>query len=345
MVQHKTLVSLIQPPTSLSGDAMPQYVNGTFDLLTQLADHQRWDEAALTALAKRIATTVNDANVVTGFSDWQASSRTAGGVLFKTLFTASTLPARDKLNRLFTGLGAHLSTTTGDLISDNPFADDLAPNDPFWHALAQTVRAAYPSGLAQDDANVRMTHQLRYVIDNHNVAFIRQHFGKDETTDLGALMAFDRDARRHGQAATTASSSRLHNKQPETLVRGVLPALPMANFKRVINFHSEFIITTIPVPTFLTVPLATIANVNDVPAYVRALPLAERNALVNGASFNYADSNDHGEPNSVHDLFDLQYGDNDPMVRRLAFKPYVSPKVEPRAITMLQQQYEAGLEQ
>ncbi|GAB6091963.1 DUF3114 domain-containing protein [Furfurilactobacillus curtus] len=345
MVQRQTLISFIQPPVSLSSSNMPNYVDGTYDLLVTLADHDHWDEAAIAALAKQIAHQVNDTNLTTQFDTWRAASVQTGSPLFSQLFAASTLSAADKLGHVLTTLGAHLSQTTGDLILDRDFAEQLAPNDAFWDQLAQTVRTAFPNGLALDDSNTRIVHQLRYYIDAHNVAYIRQNFQQTGQTDLEALINFDRDARRHGQASSQASSSRLHNKVPEMLARGVLPALPTANFKRLVNFHSEFIITPVPIPTFLVIPLAQLATVTDVPNYVRNLTIEERNAIINGASFNYADRNDYGQTDSIHELFDVHYGDNDPMVRRLAMKPYTAPRSEPAAITLLQQQYDAAVEQ
>lgn len=345
MAQHQRLISLIEPPVSLSDSNMSAYVEGTYDLLVRLADHQQWDEAALTALTKKIASTVNDANLKTQFSNWQASSATVGSSAFTTLFAASSMAPMDKMRQLLSILGAHLNSNTGDLVADHEFAREAGPSDPFWRELARTVQAAFPNGLAQDDATVRMVHQLRYLIDAHNVAFVRRSFELNGENDLEALIAFDKDAIAHGNIASKADSSRMHNKQPEALARGVLPALPTANFKRLVDFHSEFVIAPVLEPTFIIVPLGQIANVNDVPAYVRGLTLEERNALVNGASFNYADTNDYGQPESRHALFDVNYGENDPMVRRLAMKPYTSPRAEPRAIALLQQQYDAAVQQ
>ncbi|HAT54018.1 MAG TPA: hypothetical protein DCW31_02010 [Lactobacillus sp.] len=345
MAQHQRLISLIQPPVSLSDSNMAEYVNGTYDLLVQLADHQQWDEAALTAFTKQVATTVNDANLKTQFSNWQASTATVGSQAFATMFAASTMTPIDKIKHLLDTLGAHLNANTGDLVADHEFAREAGPSDAFWRELSHTVQAAFPDGLAKDDATVRMVHQLRYLIDAHNVAYVRRNFQLNGENDLEALIAFDKDALAHGQIASQADSSRMHNKQPAPLARGVLPALPTANFKRLVAFHSEFVIAPVPEPTFITVPLSQIANVNDVPAYVRGLTIEERNAMINGASFNYADANDYGQPDSQHALFDVNYGENDPMVRRLAMKPYTSPRAEPRAIALLQQQYDAAVRQ
>ncbi|GEK28468.1 DUF3114 domain-containing protein [Furfurilactobacillus siliginis] len=343
MSNHQTLISLIQPPVSLGDANMDKYVTNTYDLLVKLGDHEHWDDGALSAVAHLVANSVNDQNLTTQFNEWRITCNIAGSPIFNTLFQASTSAPQTKLDQLLSALGGHLTQQTGDLAIDRPFAKTLSPNDSFWSQLAQTVQVAFPDGFALDDATTRMVHQLRYHIDAHNVAFVRDNFKQPGQNDLDALLAFDRDALAHGKAASAASSSRMHNKQPEALARGVLPTLPTGNFKRLVNFHSEFIVASVPVPTFITIPLAQIANVNDVPAYVRALTLEERNALVNGASFNYADTNDYRQPNSIHQRLDIHYGQNDPLVRRLAMKPYTSPKSEPRVIQILQQQYDAAV--
>lgn len=199
------------------------------------------------------------------------------------------------------------------------FHEDLAPDHAFWGQLAWIVQVAFPEEeLALPGLLEQQVHQLRYVISMQQAQWIRENSGKENKTDEEALAdwlahRFPRKWWWPFPGYSLTESSRLHNKIA-LLDQGIQYPDGQAgsNLKVVVDFHTEFILSS--EGTFLNEldPLATgIAGV------------------VNGASFNYAQANDHR-----HQQLDVApVRRHDPAFRKSILKnqghPFRAPQWQP----------------
>lgn len=169
---------------------------------------------------------------------------------------------------------------------------DVAPHAGFWAVFARAVDLAFPGQtiLVADDRLARQIHQLRYLLSTYQADWVRRYYGGEGQSDRQALVAYlaQADARdRLGEwlglsaydyqlTYDLGESSRLHNKrgQAQASPSGglVFPEAPgLLNLKILINYHSEFILTS----------QGQLANLME-----RSRTSA--NGILNGASFNYA---------------------------------------------------------
>ncbi|KXT83365.1 hypothetical protein STRDD11_01531 [Streptococcus sp. DD11] len=198
---------------------------------------------------------------------------------------------------------------------------DLAPHDPFWRLFARTLQQAFPyDDFRQQDGNQRLKrqlHQFRYVISCQQAQWVRQHFRQPGMTDAEALAAYLQALPK--RIYSFRESSRLHNKayidqsglQPQVVYPDGQSR--QANFKILINFHTEFILDR----------EGAFLNILDPER-------TSQNGLVNGASFNYGNRNRPGNRAS-HSRCDVKPPAVwDPAFRREAIRnggrPFKSPQ-------------------
>ncbi|MBF7093960.1 DUF3114 domain-containing protein [Streptococcus sp. HF-1907] len=160
------------------------------------------------------------------------------------------------------------------------FDNSLTPSDPFWSQLALLVQTLYPN----DDFTLAspfsdQVHQLRYIISGQQAQWVRHFYREDGETDSDALAKYLAHLSKDDYSLT--ESSRYHNKvAAEKTSSGKLKAVyadnvEQSNFKVLIKFHSEFIVSE----------QGQFLNETDVEN-------RSRNAIINSASFNYANQND-----------------------------------------------------
>ncbi|AND78796.1 DUF3114 domain-containing protein [Streptococcus pantholopis] len=181
---------------------------------------------------------------------------------------------------------------------------DLAPDARFWDSFSKAVQVAYPgdalSSAGGNETLKRQVHQFRYVISAQQAQWVRDNYRKGEMTDEEALAAYlaDKDAKNNifeklglnDFDYDLTESSRLHNKtavNPDTDEVEYPGGIYSSNFKLVMKFHTEFIIGSDG--QFL----------NEIDPE-KDYQFNER-GVVNGASFNYADSNDE-----LHNQLDVK---------------------------------------
>ncbi|MGV3028065.1 DUF3114 domain-containing protein [Streptococcus hyovaginalis] len=188
-------------------------------------------------------------------------------------------------------------------------SDDLAPDAPFWKALADLVSDVFPEEqLSQSGDLARRVHQLRYIISSHQAQYVRYHFKKNGMTDQEALALYLKDKQRscffcQGDYSLK-ESSRLHNK---IAVRDGQVTYPdgysSANSKVLLGFHTEFILDS----------QGNFLNETD------AEKVTE-NGIVNGASFNY------GTRGKRHWQLDVDpVRRHDPMFRKATNRGFRAP--------------------
>ncbi|MEX2784343.1 DUF3114 domain-containing protein [Streptococcus sp. H49] len=234
---------------------------------------------------------------------WQKSSinltQKSARLLLKELLQLAAMPAE---------LSGDIKETEGLLSS---FDDALTPDHAFWQDLSSVVQRAFPKETLShsDDELAHQIHQFRYAISAYQAQWVRRHFPAG--TDRESLLSYLRPKRmkrfwRRHFDFNLGESSRLHNKLPRNTKEVTLPV----NLKIVMGFHTEFILDS----------QGNFANELD-PQKVTL------NGLVNGASFNYADRNDHRHREL--DVFPVKV--HDPLFRRQvlanAGDPFRAPKV------------------
>ncbi|HEP6115913.1 TPA: DUF3114 domain-containing protein [Streptococcus pyogenes] len=164
----------------------------------------------------------------------------------------------------------------------------LSPTDPFWDQLSTLIQAYYVNleHIPYSRFN-RKIHQLRYLISTQQTEWVRSHYGNKEKTDADALAKYL--ATLEDDDYALYESSRYHNKVASILdANGNHQAvytdnIPQANYKILIHFHSEFILS-------------------ESGQFLVALDPDNltRNSIVNGSSFNYGNQND-----DLHRLLDI----------------------------------------
>lgn len=150
---------------------------------------------------------------------------------------------------------------------------DLAPDSAFFRDFADTVKRAFLIGGMRGDLGKKV-HLFRYILSDQQVGYIRKHY-KGET-DRDKLMRY---CARKGVEWTAKESVRLHLKAcgiREILPEGHSEGNGGINIKVLANrkFHAEFIL-------------------NGDGKFLNLLDEgATQDAIVNCASFNYANKND-----------------------------------------------------
>lgn len=168
------------------------------------------------------------------------------------------------------------------------FSPNLTPTDPFWDQLSALIQACYINleHIPYSSFN-RQIHQLRYLLSTQQIEWVRSQYGKKGETDADALAKYL--ATLEDDDYNLYESSRYHNK-----VASILDAsgnhqavytdnIPQSNYKILIHFHSEFILS-------------------ESGQFLVALDPENltRNSIVNGSSFNYGNQND-----DLHRLLDI----------------------------------------
>lgn len=277
---------------------------------------QGWSQSALTAYCNGIETEQ--------WSDELAfeQSQCFGSPVFITLFEAALRGGeseRSLLAVVMRVLDMPVELTQSPLILDQLLArfwPDLPPHDSFWKVLAETVDRAFPDLTlsSSQDLLAKQVHQLRYLLSTYQTVWVRRHYGGLGRDDRAALVAYLATADRRDSlwewlglsrydyqlSYDLRESARLHNK------RGHLKARPQAplifpdgrddiNLKVLVNWHSEFILTS----------RGKLINLLDPDGY-------DENGVINGASFNYG----RRQGNRHHQLDILPVGRHDPRFRR-----------------------------
>lgn len=203
-----------------------------------------------------------------------------------------TKGATDKLAMLLKL--AEMSELTGSTLQTEylmeQFSPDLAPHDLFWEDVARLAQTAFPKGLVDESVEdiqlARMTHQFRYVMDAWQVRYIRENYGgilqKDgqrNDSDEGKLIQYFREMEEDNW--DTSESDRLHQKHCIEEEDILFPAGAFGvNIKITYNFHTEFVIQNGE-------------EGHGSFAYILDNSENNQNSILNGASFNYANSNDY----------------------------------------------------
>lgn len=199
------------------------------------------------------------------------------------------------------------------------FHDRLSPADPFWQRFAHLVQQAFPLGLAdrhlsvQEQLLAEQIHQLRYLIDGWLANYVRTFSGQaDDRQGLADYL------RTLAAADWSIGSPRLHEKELLVdLAKRPRFRLKEVNYKVLINFHVEFILAADD--SFLTVLSPEAA------------------AIINGASFNFADDNDYQASRSAawnhvhsrHFNLDIEpVSHYDPNFRLALLKAYRAPSLQ-----------------
>ncbi|AXQ78427.1 DUF3114 domain-containing protein [Streptococcus chenjunshii] len=190
---------------------------------------------------------------------------------------------------------------------------DLAPDARFWDSFSKAVQVAYPgdnlSSAGGNETLKRQVHQFRYVISAQQAQWVRDNYaGSTDEEKLAAYLSTLEEGNGAGHYSLD-ESSRLHNKGiwNERQKRLVYPDDSSANYKVTVGFHSEFIIDD----------KGNFLNEIDPEKEV----VDNKNGIVNGASFNYAEVND-----DIHKQLDVKAVSLfDPQFRKLETAGYISP--------------------
>ncbi|MFT9266693.1 DUF3114 domain-containing protein [Oenococcus sp.] len=201
------------------------------------------------------------------------------------------------------------------------FNGQLSPADPFWQQLAHLVQQAFPLGLFDQQLSsaekvlAQRVHQFRYLIDSWLVSYVRSLSGQasDRQKLIDYLKTFPAAKERW-----SIGSPRLHEKELRPDLAGHTRFyLKKVNYKILINFHVEFILTE--EGRFLTILSP------------------EPGAVINGASFNFADGNDYhanqttawNHHHSRHFNLDIEpVSHYDPEFRLVLLKTYRAPNLK-----------------
>ena len=168
---------------------------------------------------------------------------------------------------------------------------DLPPHHAFWADFSRTVRRAFPGESLLDqerDASLkRQIHQFRYVISCQQAQWVRSHYGQGGIQDQAALAAYLSEL--EGPSIWIGSSARLHNKAYVGEEGTIWPdgATFSANYKVLIDFHTEFILS------------ADGSFLNELDAEKMS-----QAGIVNGASFNYG-LRDQASNDQAHSRYDI----------------------------------------
>ncbi|KRN05780.1 hypothetical protein FD15_GL001586 [Liquorilactobacillus sucicola DSM 21376 = JCM 15457] len=198
----------------------------------------------------------------------------------------------------------------------------ISPAAAFWKDLAKTVQTAFPEGLnaTLNEKLAKNVHQFRYLISAQQIQFVREKYLQQGKTEFEAL-AWYLSTLPEGQFSLD-ESARLHQKHRRK--NGEAPAnYYKTNIKVVVGFHSEYILDG----------NGNLINEID----VEKEPFENENGIVNGASFNYAASNDYKASkgpkwNAVHsDHYKLDISipsKMEPIFRLKTVKNYKSPSLK-----------------
>ncbi|EHI68644.1 DUF3114 domain-containing protein [Streptococcus ictaluri] len=252
---------------------------------------------------------------------------TIGSVAFEKLWSQeptaqTTIEAERKLKLLLKYLRmpselSGKSQETKRLL--NRFSSELDPSHPFWDRLSFLIQLYYSheEKIPYTSLN-RQIHQLRYLISSQQMQWVRNHFGGQALNDSDALAKYL--ATLDEEAYSLYESSRYHNKVASvTDQEGNFQPLysdnkPQSNYKVLVHFHSEFILS-------------------ESGQFLVALDpdnLTE-NSIINGASFNYGNQN-----NDLHKLLDIDpidYFDPEFIEKVLINqdKPFAVPDIQQQA--------------
>ncbi|WP_259138287.1 DUF3114 domain-containing protein [Streptococcus sciuri] len=160
------------------------------------------------------------------------------------------------------------------------FDDSLSPTDSLWNDLAELTQIAYPNdNFSKNDTLAIQLHQFRYIISSQQAQWIRRHFKTGNDTDADALAKYL--AKLNSSDYTLNESARYHNKVASKITQnGILKPVyadncKESNFKVLIHFHSEFILS----------------KSGDFLVATDVQKISQR-AIINSATFNYANQND-----------------------------------------------------
>ncbi|MEJ1312220.1 DUF3114 domain-containing protein [Latilactobacillus sakei] len=264
--------------------------NGLVAHFAQL-ELENWDDNSLRAYAAIIRQQEPLFNLTAA----NRALHRVGSPLYQQLYqayggrTTNRLVNWQRANLVLMQLGAQLDAHHFLQLGAEDFEiySEMPPDAPFLKTFAQSVQLAFKD---QDLTDQRL-HQFRMYLDRQNIQYIRTHFKTAGDSDEMALQKFVAQRQKKQRAYwLKREPARLHNKY----MRGVtFNADANLNRKRLTpDFHSEFIIdrTGQFVTQWDVLRYRTPHQIESDPAqYV--LNIAEKNALLNGESFNYANRN------------------------------------------------------
>lgn len=196
------------------------------------------------------------------------------------------------------------------------FDPNLRPTDTFWDELSKTVQIAFPDeALSQEDSFAKQIHHVRYLISLQQINWIRTYYQHTGETDAQAFARYlstlnetdytlEEPARYHNKVSKkTDETGQIVGLYPDNVIQH--------NFKILIHFHSEFILSN-----------------NGQFLVALDTSQSKENPIINSASFNYADQND-----TRHNQLDILPIDNqDPyfITTMLANNgnPYLTPSLD-----------------
>ncbi len=218
-----------------------------------------------------------------------SQSLLVGSSLFKKMWTTeatvtSSKDAKQKLELLINCL--HLPDELSGKLSQTVkllanFDENMTPTDSFWDDLSTLIQIAFPDdSMSQNNQLAKKVHQLRYLISAQQAHWVRKYYKKQDDSDEKALAKYLIHLSSNDYSLT--ESARYHNKVATKFdADGYLKSeyadnVEQSNFKVLIHFHSEFILS-------------------ESGQFLVAMDAADstsRNSIINSASFNYANQND-----------------------------------------------------
>lgn len=176
---------------------------------------------------------------------------------------------------------------------------NIPPESHLWRRISAIVLLALPNGFTEKSELAEQIHIFRYIISQQQINYIRKYYlTNTQDTDLKALSKYIQNLPAESKA--TKQSARLHNKCIDYILPNGEYVYEHPNKKILINFHSEFVL-------------------DYKGRFLSVFDEASINAVVNGASFNYAFRNDlyktHLGTDSIHNKYDVSYGKYDPLYR------------------------------
>lgn len=161
--------------------------------ISQQLQSSGWDQAAIKGyLRKTIQLSDKDlaasiANVQTYYLD----TFVIGSPIYLTLYRASDLSAKEKIQLVFNQLEAEIDEFHFMHLLSNTYQldEELAPHAAFYAYFRRDVLRAFPTkeGLNSDELGKKV-HLFRTYIDRQNITYIRTHF--QGTTDYEKLLTY-----------------------------------------------------------------------------------------------------------------------------------------------------------
>lgn len=287
----------------------------------QKLEEQGWDESAIAGYFREVMAKPTSKTVA---ESWRQTQE-VGSPLYTKMFQESQKKPWEKIEQVFSHLGAVIENQTLQLTGEMRFDPQMPPHSPFLKKWAETIQQAYENKRITD----RRVHQFRMYIDRHNLTYVRRQFRLGQMTDEAALKVYTHAPEPQGLGGKKmlAERARLHNKQLKTKNYHC----GKENRKRLTpDFHSEFIVdhkgSFVSQWNVLEID-ASNRVIMDAAYYDQKYATVKEKLyfeqqLVNGESFNYANRNDEQHRN----LDILPPSQLDPPLRKQICRRWRSPE-------------------